>query len=37
MPKSIGNGLQDKDRLFGDFGPDSVAGKDGEVQKHYEN
>jgi hypothetical protein len=31
MAEGIGNGLQDEDGLLGDFGPDAVAGEDGEV------
>ena len=34
VAECVGNGLQNKNGLLGDFGADSVTGEDGEVQKH---
>jgi len=34
MSECVGNGLQNENSLFGNFGPDSVAGEDAEVQEH---
>ena len=34
MAKCVGNGLQNKNGLLGDFWADSVTGEDREVQKH---
>ena len=34
MSKCVGSGLKNQDRLFGDFGTDTVAREDGEVQEH---